>query len=125
MPLLTASPQFGNVIEYNTIVSTTGLIYIPVDTYGTPIGSLEYTNNVIVDNTAEFNRLHPTWETKPIIVIDRYGSNDYYNKTVPFLTFDNNCYAYLAGNEKSWDLYSLGESYGGTSLFQHFNSRAC
>lgn len=92
-------------------------MYIPVDTYGTAIGSLTYSNNIIVANTEEYNTLHPTWEDKPVIRINRYGSDEDFDKTVPFLTFNDNCYIYYSNdNEDSFDLFSLGESKGGTYI---------
>lgn len=111
------------MIEYNTMISTAGLTYTPVDTYGTPIGSFKYSNNVIVANTEQYETLYPTWEQRPLVIVSRYGSDAYYNKTVPFMTFDDNCYIYNGeNNENAFDLFSLGESYGAAYNFTEWQA---
>lgn len=89
-----------NIIEYNTMVNTSGLSYNPTLTWG-PIGFLTYRNNIIVGSGGS-----------DVVSIHPFGSDSIYSATVNKLTFSNNCYN-NPGGQIQFDLFSRNSGSAG------------
>ena len=93
-----------NIVEYNTIVRTYGLSYIPTTAWGA-IGNLTYRNNIVTDEQV----YNPA--VQGIIRVSVYGSDALYNDVIGGnkVNFNSNCYH----NPNSTPLFNIFGRNGG------------
>lgn len=100
-------------IEYNTIVNNLdrfdggGLSYYPNEYQGYPLGDTYWSHNLVVDNRS-YNH-----SEKGTIVVDRYGSDEFYHRAIAGGLFHAEGNVYQTHDTASFDIYGAnGGRYG-------------